>query len=208
MTTDLVPSPERTSFGRVIPVLRRDWTAQSPLGPLCRAAHGGRADRRLSAAPRRAVPLRRRHRRPARLRLVRCLDRRQRRVDGVAHLAAQPQPRSHPQQSVRGARDRGAGRQRGRNRHRAQGEDRQRRHRQDHRCGVAVLRGGLRHAAAPRFLRHADADRADDGRERRSHRAVPAAAGRTSGCASRSSFRCSKPTSSTRRAPWASSTAT
>ena len=35
---------------------------------------------------------------------------------------------------------------------------------------------GLRHAAAPRFLWHADADRPHDGRERRSDRAVPAAA--------------------------------
>jgi hypothetical protein len=53
------------------------------------------------------------------------LERRQRRVDGIARVAAQSQPRPRPEQSVCGEGDRGTGRQRGRHRDRAAGEDRQ-----------------------------------------------------------------------------------
>jgi len=51
-------------------------------------------------------------------RLVRALERRQRRVDGVARVAAQSQPRPRSEQSLRGEGDRGTGRQWGRHRDR------------------------------------------------------------------------------------------
>ena len=66
---------------------------------------------------------------------------------------------------------------------------------------------GLRHAAAPRLLWHADADRPHHGGDREKPLCVSGRDPRTPVCAFRFSFKCSKPISSIRPARWGWSTA-